>query len=99
MEDDSALVPDPSKILGPIEEAILPLPPEDAKARMGALSAIVMFEKVLTQSDTSGSGRLVIPKVGYFICFSVRSVVDLMNDTLLRRRIACCVQAPLLDQG
>lgn len=62
MGDDSKLVPDPSKILGPMEEAILPLPPEDAKARMGALNAIVMFEKVLTQSDTSGSGRLVIPR-------------------------------------
>lgn len=65
MGDTSEFVPDPSKILGPIEEAILPLPPDDAKARMSALSAIVMFEKVLTQSDTSGSGRLVIPKVGF----------------------------------
>jgi bifunctional DNA-binding transcriptional regulator/antitoxin component of YhaV-PrlF toxin-antitoxin module len=53
---------DPSKIIGPPEEAILPFPPEEAKERIRKLDAIVMFEKGLTQSDTSGAGRIVIPK-------------------------------------
>lgn len=33
------------------------------------LSAKVFFNKTLTVSDTSGSGRVVIPKVGlFFVC-------------------------------
>ena len=41
----------------------LPLPSEEARNRLQAMGASVMFEKVLTSSDTSGSGRIVIPKV------------------------------------
>ncbi|KAI8113044.1 hypothetical protein M9435_003050 [Picochlorum sp. BPE23] len=53
---------DPEKIMGPPEEAILPFPPEEAKERIAKMDAVVMFEKGLTQSDTSGTGRIVIPK-------------------------------------
>lgn len=41
----------------------MPLQPEAAKARMVELGVNVFYEKVLTTSDTSGSGRIVIPKV------------------------------------
>lgn len=53
---------DPRKILGPADEAILPFPPEEARERINKMDAVVMFEKGLTQSDTSGTGRIVIPK-------------------------------------
>lgn len=53
---------DPERLLGPPEEAILPFPPEEAQQRLQRLQAVVMFEKGLTQSDTSGAGRVVIPK-------------------------------------
>ncbi len=53
---------DPDRLMGPPEEAILPFPPEEARQRLSKLQAIVMFEKGLTQSDTSGAGRIVIPK-------------------------------------
>lgn len=53
---------DPDRLMGPPEEAILPFPPEEARQRLQKLQAIVMFEKGLTQSDTSGAGRIVIPK-------------------------------------
>ena len=32
------------------------------------LGAVVFFEKALTSSDASGSGRVVIPKVGSVSC-------------------------------
>lgn len=47
------------------QDVSLPLSPEEAKRRMNEVNAVVMFEKVLTLSDTSGSGRIVIPKVGH----------------------------------
>ena len=46
-----------------MSEQELPLLPEDAKKLLQELGATIMFEKVLTTSDASGSGRIVIPKV------------------------------------
>lgn len=46
-------------------EADLPLPPEEAQKRLQEMGATIMFEKCLTTSDTSGTGRVVIPKVGF----------------------------------
>ncbi|KAH7624747.1 putative B3 domain-containing protein [Nannochloris sp. 'desiccata'] len=43
-------------------EADLPLPPEEAQKRLQEMGATIMFEKCLTTSDTSGTGRVVIPK-------------------------------------
>jgi bifunctional DNA-binding transcriptional regulator/antitoxin component of YhaV-PrlF toxin-antitoxin module len=62
-ETEVAQLPfDASRILAPAQESILPFPPEQAKVRMDTAKATVMFEKSLTQSDTSGGGRVVIPK-------------------------------------
>lgn len=46
----------------------LPLAPDVARQRMEGLGAKTFYEKVLTTSDTSGSGRIVIPKVRYYNC-------------------------------
>jgi hypothetical protein len=43
-------------------EVDLPLPSEEAQKRLQEMGATIMFEKVLTTSDTSGTGRVVIPK-------------------------------------
>ena len=43
-------------------EATLPLAPQVARDLLEKFGE-VMFEKVLTTSDTSGQGRIVIPKV------------------------------------
>jgi hypothetical protein len=40
----------------------LPLDPKFARERLESMGGKVMFEKVLTHSDTTGSGRIVIPK-------------------------------------
>lgn len=37
---------------------------ERARAQMVNMRAAILFEKVLTNSDANGSGRIVIPKVG-----------------------------------
>lgn len=42
--------------------------PEEAKATLEKIEATVFFEKVLTNSDAGGSGRIVIPKVEPFPC-------------------------------
>lgn len=80
---------DPDKIMGPPEEAILPFPPEEARQRLKKFEAVVMFEKGLTQSDTSGAGRIVIPKAvaeGHFPNLSepagiVLRLVDVFGST------------------
>lgn len=46
-----------------MEETELPLTKEAAHERFAAAGVSVFFQKVLTTSDTSGSGRIVIPKV------------------------------------
>ena len=46
-----------------MSEEEVPLHPEEAKKLLQELGATIMFEKVLTTSDASGSGRIVIPKV------------------------------------
>ena len=50
-------------MIGEDQGLSLPLPAEEAHQRFRNVGATVMFEKVLTSSDTSGSGRIVIPKV------------------------------------
>jgi hypothetical protein len=45
----------------------LPLMPEEAQKRLQEMGATIMFEKCLTTSDTSGTGRIVIPKVGSWL--------------------------------
>lgn len=58
------------------DQGELPLVPDIARHRMEVLGAKTFYEKVLTTSDTSGSGRIVIPKVIYppFFSFSKRGV-------------------------
>jgi bifunctional DNA-binding transcriptional regulator/antitoxin component of YhaV-PrlF toxin-antitoxin module len=51
-----------SRIIAPAHQSILPFPPDMAEERMEVAKAPIMFEKTLTQSDTSGGGRIVIPK-------------------------------------
>lgn len=41
----------------------LPFPPSVATELLTKLGVEVLFEKVLTSSDTGGHGRIVIPKV------------------------------------
>lgn len=53
---------DASRIIAPAHQSILPFPPNMAEERMEVAKAPIMFEKTLTQSDTSGGGRIVIPK-------------------------------------
>ena len=53
---------DESRVLAPANQSILPFPPDMAANRMEVAKAPVMFEKTLTHSDTSGGGRIVIPK-------------------------------------
>ncbi len=61
--DELQAIPfDASRIIAPAHQSILPFPPDMAEDRMEVAKARVMFEKTLTQSDTSGGGRIVIPK-------------------------------------
>ena len=52
------------------DKPVLPLTLPDANQRFKALGATIMFEKVLTTSDASGSGRIVIPKVCSLLTWS-----------------------------
>jgi hypothetical protein len=47
-------------------EVDLPLPSEEAQKRLQEMGATIMFEKCLTTSDTSGTGRVVIPKASLY---------------------------------
>jgi hypothetical protein len=49
---------------GARESTPVPLAAEVARKRLSDLGGTVLFEKIMTTSDTSGSGRIVIPKVG-----------------------------------
>lgn len=53
---------DLSRIVAPACHSILPFTPDLAESRMEVARAPIMFEKTLTHSDTSGGGRIVIPK-------------------------------------
>ena len=62
---DAELTPIPfeaSRIVAPADKSILPFPPEMAQSRLEVAKAPICFEKTLTHSDTSGGGRIVIPK-------------------------------------
>ena len=62
-EADLVRIPfDSSRIVAPACNSILPFTPDLAESRMEVARAPIMFEKTLTHSDTSGGGRIVIPK-------------------------------------
>lgn len=59
------------------------------------LGAVVFFEKALTSSDASGSGRVVIPKVGSAACSCMGQAISRFRSGTGRIQLhAACIHAP-----
>ena len=67
---------------GARESTPVPLAAEVARKRLGDLGGTVLFEKIMTTSDTSGSGRIVIPKVRVWVWVGVAGRVGVCGAAL-----------------